>query len=230
MGQVLSKMNLTSNNITDYFIEMLDEEYDSHIEDKDIDGWWSNFCRPDTEKDVSPDWDDMCIQDYIEQFFTEAFNKIPRRFKEAIRFDIDIPHLREWIKDRHRIWYEEKMEKDLETVKKLYANFKEKTSYDKLKTRKVLVRVERPEDSVFIQLSDPVCVMTIQECLERLVIVGCTLVFKKDLEKIHKKFGTCVYNEEEANLYNLMNYEFIEDADQDLWNYFKTVRDLIKLK
>lgn len=211
---------------------MLDEEYDLRVEDKDIDEWWGNFCKKDTEKDVSPDWDLMLIESYIDEFFddTEAFSELPRSLKAAIWYDIDIPHLREWIKDRHRIWYEEKMEKDLETVKKLYANFKEKTSYDKLKTRTVLVRVERPEDSVFIQLSDPVCVMTIQECLERLVIVGCTLVFKKDLEKIHKKFGTCEYNEEEANLYNLMNYEFIEDADQDLWDYFKTVRDLIKLK
>ena len=106
----------------------------------------------------------------------------------------------------------------------------DKTNYDKLKTRTVFVRIERPEDSIFIQLSNPVYVMTVQGCLERLVIVGCTLVFKEDLEKIHKKFGTCVYNEEEANLYNLMNYEFIEDADQDLWDYFKTVKDLIKLK
>ena len=102
-----------TNNITEFFITLLEEEYDYHIEEKDIDEWWGNFCRKHTEKDETPDWDLMRIESYIEEFFDNdgVFNKLNRHLQAAIWSDIDIPHLRQWINDRHQIWYEEKMEK-----------------------------------------------------------------------------------------------------------------------
>lgn len=100
--------------ITAFFETLLEEEYDRHIEDKDIDEWWGNFCRQDTQKDETPDWDDMCIEDYIEDFFdnTDAFDKLNKHLQAAIWSDIDISHLRQWINDQHETWYEEKMEKE----------------------------------------------------------------------------------------------------------------------
>jgi hypothetical protein len=70
-----------------------------------------------------------------------------------------------------------------------------------------------------------VVVTTPKELLENYTIVECCLVRNCDLEKFHKKHGTCGFNEEQANLYNLMNSEFLAEADEDLWDYYKSVRE-----
>ena len=121
-----------TNNITEFFITLLEEQYDYNVEEKDIDGWWNNFSREDTKGDPTPIWDLMRIESHIEDFFDndEGFNKLNKHLKAAIWGDIDFAHLREWIKDRHQIWYEEKMEKinkmdeDLVKIQKLYAKYK----------------------------------------------------------------------------------------------------------
>lgn len=59
---------------------------------------------------------------------------------------------------------------------------------------------------------------TLRECLEKLVICGTSLIFVKDLKKFQKKWG--VYEEQNADLYNLINYEFMQDIPEWLWVWF----------
>jgi len=59
---------------------------------------------------------------------------------------------------------------------------------------------------------------TLRECLEKLVICGTSLIRNKDLKKLQKKWG--VYEVEHADLYNLINYEFMQDIPEWLWDWF----------
>ena len=71
---------------------------------------------------------------------------------------------------------------------------------------------------------DYICEMSIKDAYDQLVIVGTCLIFQKDLEEFQKTWPVW---EESASLYNLLNGDFIKDAPEDCWDWFK---DQMKLR
>jgi hypothetical protein len=69
-----------------------------------------------------------------------------------------------------------------------------------------------------------ICEMNIKDAYDQLVIVGTCLIFQKNLKEFQKKWPVW---EESASLYNLLNGEFIKDAPEDCWEWFK---DQMKLR
>lgn len=90
-------------------------------------------------------------------------------------------------------------------------------------SRTVFVRVRCPDVSpAYALLFDPKYIMTVKECREKLVIIGgYDVVFKRDLEQMHKKFGTSEKDEYEAELYRLMDYDCFDNPDEDMKEWFR---------
>ena len=60
---------------------------------------------------------------------------------------------------------------------------------------------------------------TLKECCEKLLVFGSALIFKKDIDLWMEKWGYELYGE--PSLYDLLNYEFIRDAPEEYWEWFK---------
>ncbi len=65
--------------------------------------------------------------------------------------------------------------------------------------------------------------MTLKDAIDKLIICDSCIIFKSSEPAFIKRWGNN-YERLEANLYNLMNQEFIPDAPEEYWTWFKTAQ------
>ena len=127
-----------TTNITDFFEQLFDEEYDRNITDKeDMYVFWSKFCRNGTENDVNPDWCHGKVNEWITDELEQqcGWDRIYEMLRRAIYHDADDHYLLKCIRDKHQEWFnDEDMRLNQETLHGVEASVESEESSDEEQT------------------------------------------------------------------------------------------------